>query len=136
MKLLLDTHVLIWLAEGLDDLPRRSRKRIDEAAATRGIAVSAMSFWEVAMLDAHGRIALSRPIRDWRRQVLSQSGVSEVPVSGDVAIESVRLPGELHDDPADRIIVATARLGGLELGTRDRRLLDYGKAGHATVVKL
>lgn len=136
MRLLLDTHVLIWLAEGVETLPPASRKRIDEAAQKGGIAVSGISFWEVAMLDRHGRIALSTPLDEWRRVVLRTPGFAEIPVSGDVGIEAVGLPGSFHADPADRILVATARLFGLTLGTRDRRLLAYGKTGHASAVRL
>jgi len=136
MRLLLDTHILVWLAEGLDDLAPRSRRLIDEAAKTDGIAVSAISFWEVAMLASDGRVALSVPVATWRQRVVSTEGMQEIPVSGDIAIESVQIPGGLHGDPADRIIVATARLSGLRLGTRDARLLEYGKMGHLTVVKL
>ncbi len=136
MKLLLDTHILIWLAEGLDQLPEESRRRIDEAAATDGMAVSAFSFWEVAMLDMKGRIALSRPLGEWRRQVLSTPGVTEIALSGDIGIEAVQLPGEPPGDPADRILLATARLHGLQLGTRNQCLLAYGKAGHVAAIKL
>lgn len=134
MRLLLDTHVLIWVAEGLSDVPETSRSAIDEAASTRGLAVSAISFWEVAMLQARGRIALSMPVADWRGSVLAVPGMLEVDVSGDIAIESVHLPGRLHPDPADRILVATARLRGMQLATRDGRLLDYGKAGHVVSI--
>lgn len=136
MRLLLDTHVLIWLAEGLADLPPRSRRLVNDAAKGGGIAVCAISFWEVAMLAHKGRIAINRPVRAWRDEVLSAGGLEEIPVTGEIGIEAVRLPGALHDDPADRILAATARLGGLRLGTRDRRLLAYGRAGHVAVLAL
>lgn len=136
MRLLLDTHVLIWLMEGLDELSPASRDVIDEATRSDGIAVSAISFWEVAMLDARGRISLSKPIKEWRAQVLSAPGLDEIPVTGAVGIESVQLPGRFHQDPADRIIIATARLDGMRLATRDRRLLDYGGAGHVASIRV
>lgn len=136
MRLLLDTHVLIWLAEGLGELQPSSRQVIDEAARSHGVAVSAISFWEVAMLDARRRISLSKPIGEWRAQVLSAPGLDEVAVTGAAGIESVHLPGQLHDDPADRIIVATARLNGMKLATRDERLLRYGKAGHVVAISV
>lgn len=82
------------------------------------------------MLDARRRISLSKPIEEWRTQILAAPGLEELPVSGAVGIEAVRLPQRLHDDPADRILVATARLLGLRLATRDRRLLDYAASGH------
>lgn len=136
MRLLLDTHVLIWLVEGVAELPPRSRRIIGEAGRDRGVVVSAISFWEIAMLAHKGRIGVKRPIRDWRADVLAQKGIAELPVSGEIGVEAVLLPGRLHDDPADRILVATARLHGLALGTRDRRLLEYGAAGHAAIVRL
>ncbi len=136
MRLLLDTHVLIWLAEGLSDLPPKSRKIINEAAAGDGLCVSAMSFWEIAMLERHDRIALGRPVVAWREQVLANPSFHEISLTGDIGIEAVCLPGEVHQDPADRILVATARIHGLRLGTRDRRLLDYSSAGHVAAVRL
>jgi len=136
VKLLLDTHVLIWLVEGLEELPRRSRRLIDEQAASAGVAASAITFWEVAMLHSRGRISLAKPIGEWRKQVLSAQGMIEVGVDGDVGIEAVQLPGELHPDPADRILAATARLRGMKLATRDRRLLRYARAGHLTAIEV
>ena len=80
--LLLDTHVLLWLAEGMEDLPPSARQFIDEAAMARGLAISSISFWEIAMLDLRGRISLSRPIGDWRRRVLDErSGVVSLDVT-------------------------------------------------------
>jgi PIN domain nuclease of toxin-antitoxin system len=136
MRLLLDTHILIWLAEGLADLPPRARLRINGAARGPGLAVSAISFWEVAMLARKGRISIRRPVNAWRAAVLAAPGIDEIPVSGEVGIEAVLLPGDLHEDPADRILVATARVHGLALGTRDKRLLAYGDLGHVEMVSL
>ena len=136
MRLLLDTHALIWLAEGLPALPPKSRRLVNDAKRAHGVAVSAISFWEVAMLAHKGRIAINRPVRAWREQVLAAGGFAEIPVTGEIGVEAVLLPGALHDDPADRILAATARLHGLALGTRDGRLLDYGAAGHLAVVAL
>lgn len=133
MRLLLDTHVLVWLAEGMADLPPASREQIDRAAVGAGIAVSAISFWETAMLAQQGRISLSRPLGSWRQRVVAQPGIIELPVDGEVAIEAVLLPGDLHPDPADRLLAATARIHGCRLATRDQRLLAYGAAGHLSV---
>ena len=136
MKLLLDTHALIWLAEGSQELSPESRRTIDDYAAKDGLVVSAISFWEVAMLDNRGRIALSSPIQAWRVFILNAPEISEVPVDGATAIESRRLPGELHGDPADRLLVATARSYGYRLATRDRRLLDYGAQNYVKVLAI
>jgi len=136
VRLLLDTHILIWLAEGHAKLPAKSRRRIDRIASKEGLAVSGISFWEVAMLADRGRIALARPVAEWRATVLAAPGISEIPVSGDIGIEAVDLPAGLHEDPADRLLVATARLHGLTLGTRDKRLLAYAKQGLVNAVRL
>ena len=127
MKLLLDTHVLIWLAEGSDELALGSRRAIDAAAAKQGLVVSAISFWEVAMLEERRRISLSLPVTSWRRRVLETTSIVEQSVTGEIAIEAVVLPGELHSDPADRLLVATARVHALRPATRDARLIDYGR---------
>jgi PIN domain nuclease of toxin-antitoxin system len=136
MTLLLDTHALIWFAEGHDDLPPRSRRRLDAAARSEGLAVSAITFWEVAMLERRRRVSLSQPIERWRETILGPSAMREVEVDGAVAIEAVRLPGDLHEDPADRILVATARVRGWTLATRDSRLLEYGAAGHVKIAAI
>lgn len=134
MTFLLDTHVLVWLAEGLPDLSESSRDKIDGASRQGGLAVSSISFWEIAMLAARQRISLSLPVSAWRDLVLESTGISELVVTGDIGIESVLLPSPLHEDPADRLLIATARLQGLRLVTRDERILDYGAAGHVNVL--
>lgn len=136
MRLLLDTHVLIWLAEGWEELPSASRRILDREAGKDGLAVSSISFWETAMLTARGRIGLTRSVAAWRQDVLAVPGLVELPITGGIAIEAVNLPGHLHGDPADRILVATARIEGLRLGTRDARLLDYGRQGHVNTIAL
>jgi len=136
VKLLLDTHILIWLAEGSDRLSDDSVQCIDEAARTTGLVVSSISFWETAMLAERGRVNLAKPIVDWRSQILRQASIVEQVLTGEIAIESVMLPGELHKDPADRMLAATARVHGYRLGTRDERLLDYGAKGYVHAVEL
>lgn len=136
MTLLLDTHILVWLAEGSDELTKPSVARLEDATRDRGLAVSAISFWEIAMLHRRRRITLSLPVQRWRALVLETSSLIEAPLTGDVAIESVNLPGDLHSDPADRMLVATARLRGWTLATRDERILDYGESGNVDILKL
>ncbi|MBN1947908.1 MAG: type II toxin-antitoxin system VapC family toxin [Bradymonadales bacterium] len=136
MRLLLDTHILIWLAEGISDLPKPSIDAIQASAAESGLAVSGISFWEIAMLAERGRITLSQPLNRWRARVLEVPGMLEAPVDGEVGIEAVRLPGQFHADPADRFLVATARIFGFRLGTRDQRLLEYAAAGHLNATPL
>lgn len=120
---LLDTHALVWLAEGDDSLGEQARRLTDEALATGSLAVSAISFWEVSMLQSRGRLRLRMPARGWRDELV-ELGLEEIPVTGDIGIAAVELEG-LHDDPADRIIVATAVANRATVLTADGRILDW-----------
>jgi PIN domain nuclease of toxin-antitoxin system len=129
VTLVLDTHTWIWWAGGAP-LNAEARAAIERAAAHGAVLISAISVWEVAMLVSKGRLVLSMPIGEWCRQALALPGFSLAPLSPDVAIESCQLPGDIHQDPADRMIAATARMLGATLVTRDEKLLAYGAAGH------
>jgi PIN domain nuclease of toxin-antitoxin system len=128
---LLDTHVWVWYLEG-----ERARfsARIEptvEAAAERGdVLVSAISIWEIAQLEALRRLELRQDVRAWVARALACPGVQLKGLSPSIAIESTRLPGAPHRDPADRILIATARLTGAAIVTCDRRVLAYAKQGH------
>lgn len=119
--ILLDTHVLIWLRSGDGRLGPGARKVIDQAWRDGEAAVSAISFWEAAMLKQRNRIELAADVSQWRREQLRQ-GLAELPVDGDVGVRAALL-GDFRD-PADRLIVATA-LEGHRLLTADRRILDW-----------
>ena len=95
---------------------------LDDALRHQEIAVSAITFWEVAMLKSKGRLGFPEDVGLWRREVLGQ-GVAEIPVDGEIGIRANALP-DFHSDPADRIIVATA-LGGHLLLTADDRILGW-----------
>ena len=106
-----------------------------EAAVQRGdLVISAISVWEVAQLESRHRLELSMEIRTWVGRALAFPGVRLKGLSPSIAIESTRLPGTLHRDPADRILIATARLLGAALVTCDERIVRYGRAGHLDVV--
>jgi PIN domain nuclease of toxin-antitoxin system len=132
--LLLDTHVWLWLVGGAEPLKRSVLSAVEGAARRGRIRVSAISVWEVAMLDAKGRIRLSKDCLAWVQEALSAPGTSLVPLTPEIAVESSRLPGEFHGGPADRILVATARLLGATLLTRDERILAYGKGKLVSVM--
>lgn len=121
--ILLDTHVLIWLDEGSPRLGGEARRRIDEALAEEALAVSAISFWEVAMLRAKGRITLDMEVTRWRVELLA-AGLIELPVGGGVGIAAAEL-SSFHGDPADRLIVATAVEESAVLVTADERILEW-----------
>ena len=120
--LLLDTNALLWMRRGDSRLGRVARREIELAWQSDELAVSAISFWEVAMLVDKGRIRLSDDVHTWRREHLEQ-GVVEIPVDGEIAVRAVGL-ADFHADPADRLIVATA-LAGHRLVTSDRRILGW-----------
>jgi PIN domain nuclease of toxin-antitoxin system len=130
----LDTHVWIWVLEGRKkELSNATVNRIEEAAGRAELAVSAISVWEVAMLEAKGRISLSRSVDEWVAAALTAPGMRLVELSPEVALESARLPGNPPKDPADRMIVATARVLGATLVTCDEEILNYGATGHIRV---
>ncbi|MGL5879881.1 MAG: type II toxin-antitoxin system VapC family toxin [Xenococcaceae cyanobacterium] len=128
--ILLDTHTWIWLFQGSKELSQDIITPIDRAGSKGKVFISAISIWELSMLVAKGRITLSKPIHQWVEKSLSQPGVNLVPLSPEISIESSFLPGEFHGDPADRIIIATARINDLNLFTRDRKIIDYGSEGY------
>tara|TARA_B100000686_G_scaffold205193_1_gene212006 strand:+ start:247 stop:675 length:429 start_codon:yes stop_codon:yes gene_type:complete len=132
---LLDTHIWIWWMIGADPLRSSpARERIARAIDEESARVSVISVWEVGMLEAHKRISLTVDVETWTRQALSSPGLSLAPLTPDIALASSRLPGEIHGNPADRMLIATARSLGATLVTRDRRILKYSQAGHVTTL--
>lgn len=130
-ELLLDTHVWVWAVEGIEnEIGPEARSEIHLGSREGRILVSAISVWEVAMLEARGRIRLSRPVEEWVRAALRAPGVRLLPLTPEIAVESTRLPDEPPGDPADRLIAAGARVTGSRLVTRDRKLLAYAETGH------
>lgn len=121
--ILLDTHALVWMDTDAADLGRTSRHLIKQAWRVQQLAVSAVSFWECAMLHARGRIMLPETPAAWRADLL-QAGLIEWPVDGTIAILAADLVS-LHKDPADRFIVATAIVHRATLMTADERLLEW-----------
>ena len=134
-SLILDTHVWLWVVQGVrHELSVEAVAGIDVAGRTGELLISAISVWEVAMLEAKGRISLSRSVDDWVRAALRAPGVRLLELTPEIAIESTRLPGVAHGDPADRILIASARVVGGRLATRDRSILDYAGNGHLAVL--
>ena len=120
--MLLDTHVLVWLRTDASQMGREALGVVDRAWLAGEAAVSAITFWELAMLVAKGRMSLPDDVASWRRLNLRQ-GLTEIPVDGEIGARAGSLAG-LHGDPADRIIVATA-MEGHRLVTADQRILDW-----------
>lgn len=123
--LLLDTCALIWLANGAEMTPE-SRT----ALAGRRLHVSPISAWEIANLTRKSRIALTLPVASWFRQAISKIAAGMPQLSVEILTDSYGLPGSPPNDPADRIIIATAREADMTVVTRDRQMLAYSRAGH------
>ncbi len=122
--IVLDTHVWVWWVQGELRLPRSAVQQIEDAERT-GIGVSAISCWEVAKLVEHGRLALPLPVEHWIATALAYPGVRLLPISPRIAVESTQLPGPFRSDPADQIIVATARVFDCTLMTADQKIRNY-----------
>jgi len=133
-SLLLDTHVWIWFMLASDELAVSGRNVINRAAAAGRLRIAAISLWETALLASGGRVVLGRPLVQWMTQAVSAPGLAIEPLLPQVAVEAYSLPDRFHRDPADRLIVATARVVNATLMTRDRRILDYAARGHLTAV--
>ena len=122
--MLLDTHIWIWWVQGSERLTAAMQHAIEEHESD-AIGISVISCWEAAKLTEVGRLQLPVPILDWLNAALSYPGIQLLELTPHVAVESTQLPGTFHRDPADQIIVATARVHGCTLLTADRKLLDY-----------
>lgn len=125
-RLLLDTHVLLyWLARDTR-LSDKQREAVERASPDDPIWVSDISLWEIATLAALGRIALQIPVRDFLESAVAPPLVRRVGISPAVAAEVAQLPETFYRDPADRVIVASARAIGATLLTQDERLIAAG----------
>ena len=131
--LLLDTCALIWLVDGsLDDSP--ARPAVAAAAAAGQLTVSTTSAWEIGLLSRSGRIDFRPDAKTWFERAVAHPGLTLTPLTPAIAIDSSHLPGDLYGDPADRLIIATARHLPATVVTRDRRIIDYAAAGHIDVL--
>ena len=122
--ILLDTHVWVWWVHGDPAMSESTRAKRD-ASEQSGLCVSAISCWEVAKLAEYGRLYLPCPVFDWLQQALSYPGVHLIDLTPRICAESTQLPGTFHRDPADQIIVATARVLNAPLLTVDEKILAY-----------
>jgi len=125
--IVLDTHAVLWWVNGDPQLSSNAHAAIEQELWGDGgvILISAITAWEIALLLEKGRITLSMGIDDWLDTVEEIEGVRIVPVDMATAVESTRLPGEFHKDPADRMIVALARHFNAVLVTADEKINDY-----------
>ena len=132
--ILADTHVVVWAVEENRRLGPNARRLLIEAAAVDALFISVVSCWEIAMLAERGKLALSLEVSLWIERNLNRPGVRWAQLEPAISVDSVRLPGSFHNDPADRWLVATARHFGLPLLTADRAILAYSAQGHVATV--
>lgn len=123
--ILLDTHVFLWWIGDKERLTRKAKRVLKEAETHKDLAVSAISFWEIALLLKKGRLSVTLDAEKWLDHLESYPGLHIIPVDATIARFSVFLAGPLHADPADRIIIATARNLNLSLITADAKIRKY-----------
>jgi len=122
--IVLDTHIWVWWVHG-DPALGGAKQNILSGYESDGFGVSVISCWEVAKLVEKKRLILPCATEQWLNQALAYPGMRLIPLTPEIALESTRLPLPFHDDPADQMIVATARLLGYSLATDDRKILAY-----------
>lgn len=135
-QLLLDTHIFIWLMNGDKSLHSNALAQMDALMEDgAGIAISSISLWEISMLYSRKRILLNQPCLNWLAHSLQAPNIYVADLTPEIAVESCSLPNSFHGDPADRIILATARVLDVPLMTRDEKILDYAKRGFVKCIK-
>jgi PIN domain nuclease of toxin-antitoxin system len=130
---LLDTCAVIFIADGRP-LAASARREISAALVGDGVLVSPISAWEIGLLSARRGLPFHPDPKRWFQSFLAYPGVRLTPFSPEIAIESSFLPAPMHSDPADRLLIATARALDVPIVTRDRRILDYARAGFVAAV--
>ena len=132
--ILLDTHALVWAVEGDRRLGTNASAAIAAAERAGVVGVSAITPWEIALLAERNRLRLAQEVGTWIEALLALPGITLMPIGPEIAIDSARLPGAFHSDPADRLIIATARHSGARLLTADGTILSYAKRGHVDTI--
>ena len=122
MNVLLDTHIWVWWLTPGSPLKRTEREALDVAAERREVCLAAISLWEAQMLHRKRRLELPLPFSDWLTRAADSRIVSVIPLDVETVLALDLLPHSFHGDPADWLIVATARAHALPLATRDTRI--------------
>lgn len=126
MRALLDTHVLVWWLGQDRRLSPRQAEILNNVDPEEPLLVAGISLWEIATLSGLGRLEFQIPLRDWLEQAVAPPLVQLVPIAPAIAAEVATLPDSFHRDPADRILVASARVLGATFLTQDRPIIDSG----------
>jgi len=122
--ILLDTHIWVWWVADEMRLTQTQLSEIEKNEST-GIGISIISCWEIALLVEKKRLGFAIPVKEWITEALKYPGVVPLDITVDIAVDSVQLPDGFHKDPADRIIVATARAYNCSLLTNDESIVTY-----------
>ncbi len=122
--ILLDTHTWIW-SHSATKLLSDNVKNLIKKTQTDQRAIASISIWEFAMMVTKGRINVKIDPKRWLNSAIDNSGLRVIELTPEIAMESCNLPGDFHKDPADQIIVATARTHNLTLLTKDRKIIEY-----------
>lgn len=135
---LLDTCALIWIGTGAP-IAKIALEAVFDAGRDQGIFVSPISAWEIGLSSRPGRrtsnLEFTLDPKAWFARIMGNPGVKPAPFNHEIAIDASFLPGNLPSDPGDRLIIATARHLGVPVVTRDRRIIDYGRAGNVAVIE-
>jgi PIN domain nuclease of toxin-antitoxin system len=122
--IVLDTHIFVWWIQQSSQLTKK-QKQILQENEPNGLGISVISCWEIAKAVELGRLELPLSLEQWFDTALAYPGIQLLDFTPQIAIESTRLPGKFHRDPADQIIVATARIFDCQLLTADGKILNY-----------
>jgi PIN domain nuclease of toxin-antitoxin system len=123
--ILLDTHAWIWFISNPENLSKRAEEAVNNAVKEKGVLISSISAWELALLVSKKRLKLKLEVTDWIAKSESLPFIQFVPITNSIAVKSVNLPLPLHADPADRIIIATALSMGATVITKDKKISGY-----------
>ena len=122
--IVLDTHIWVWWVHGDEHLNKQQTDWLQENEE-QGLGVSIISCWEVAKLVEYNRLTLPCPVAEWLDQALGYPGISLLELTPRIVVDSTHLPKGFHKDPADQLIVATARILDCPLLTADVKILSY-----------
>lgn len=126
IRLLLDTHILVWFLDNSNELSSKIKNRIETAANQNSIFLSAISIWEIAQLESKKRIQTEFGIEEYVQRICDIQGINLAPLTPDICCLGANLPN-FHKDPSDRIIVATSLILNAKLVTSDRHIIGYPK---------
>lgn len=134
-SLVLDTHVLLWSLLEPESISKAIKQKISVAQSESKLVICSISLWEIAMLNHKKRINVYEPIKKFLKSIAAIDGLVVSDLNPEIAAESILLMDDFHGDPADRIIVATTKILGATLLTRDQKILSWAKSGHIKCLK-